>query len=112
MVIKKAVLPIFFSELTPKFIRRDDLTFEVRLALVFQSYTAQINREWGVISELTRQHDVSRTFIYDLLSIFKEGLSHLLFPQKKSAPLSREDVEARILSYRFEGRASIDAIST
>ncbi len=61
---------------------------------------------------MTRQYGVSRTFIYDLLAIFKEGLTHLLFPQKKSAPISQTDVEARILSYRFEGRASIDAIST
>lgn len=112
MVIEKAVLTISSSQLTPKFIRRHDLTFQVRLALVFESYTAQINKEWGVISELTRQYGVSRTFIYDLLAIFKEGLNHLLFPQKKSTSISRADVEARILSYRFEGRASIDAIST
>jgi hypothetical protein len=84
----------------------------VRLALVFESYTAQINKEGGVISKLTRQYDVSRTFIDDLLATFKEGLNHLLFPQEKSAPISRTDVEARLLAYRFEGRARIDAIST
>ena len=47
-----------------------------------------------------------------MLNTFKEGLGHLLFPEKKPAPLSREAVEARILFYRFEARASIDAIST
>jgi hypothetical protein len=42
------------SKLTPKFIRHHDLTFQVRLALDFESYTAQINKEGGVISKLTR----------------------------------------------------------
>ena len=51
-------------------------------------------------------------FIYSLLNTFREGLDHLLFPGKKSAPISREAVEARILFYRFEGRTSIDGIST
>jgi len=39
-------------------------------------------------------------------------MSHLFFPEKKSDPLSMEAIESHILSQRFEGKCSIDAIST
>ena len=73
---------------------------------------AQTENSWGAITGLAREYGTSRPFIYSLLNTFKEGLGHLLLPKKKSTPISRETVEARILFYRFEGRSSIDAIST
>lgn len=73
---------------------------------------AQIEYNWGAITGLAREYGTSRPFIYSLLNTFKEELGHLLFPKKMPDPISREMVEARILAYRFEGRSSIDAIST
>jgi len=73
---------------------------------------AQTEKIWGGITELAEEYGVSRPFIYSLLNTFKKELSHLLFPKKTPNLISREVVEARILAYRFEGRSSIDAIST
>ena len=96
----------------PKFIRRKDLALEIRVALVAQAFTAQINHIWGKITDLSREYKVSRTFIYSELSIFKEEMGRLFFPEKKVEPISKQACEAVILAYRFEGKCSIDAIST
>ena len=96
----------------PKFIRRKDLALEIRVALVAQAFTAQINHIWGKITDLSREYKVSRTFIYSELSIFKKEMGRLFFPEKKVEPISRQACEAAILAYRFEGKCSIDAIST
>jgi hypothetical protein len=80
--------------------------------LVVQAYQAQQDNNWGVITQLSKQYQTSRTFIYSLLSQFKTALGHLVFPEDKPNALSMEAVEAQILAQRFEGRASIDAIST
>lgn len=96
----------------PKFIRRKDLAIETRVDLVAQAFTAQINHIWGGITNLSKQYKVSRTFIYSELSIFKKGMGKLFSPEKKAEPTSREACEAAILAYRFEGKCSIDAIST
>jgi hypothetical protein len=100
------------SLIPPKFIRRQDLTRDIRSALVIQAYQAQQEGTWGVITQLSRQYEVSRTFIYSLLSYFKRALGHLVFPESELNALSMEAIEARILAQRFEGRSSIDAIST
>lgn len=39
-------------------------------------------------------------------------MNTLFFPKKKSAPLSMEAIESHILAQRFEGKCSLDAIST
>jgi len=96
----------------PKFIRRKDLTSPVRSVLVIEAYQAQQEGAWGVITELSQQYEVSRTFIYSLLSYFKRALSNLVFPEISPTAFSKEELEARILAQRFEGRSSIDAIST
>ncbi len=67
---------------------------------------------WGVITGLGKELGISRPFIYSLLNTFKEESAHLFFPKKTPDPISREAVEARILSLRFEGRSSINAVST
>ncbi|MCK5872745.1 MAG: hypothetical protein KAG26_07950 [Methylococcales bacterium] len=96
----------------PKFIRRNDLTLEIRTTLTLQAYDAQTNYVWGVITELSRQYQVSRTFIYDLLAIFKQEMGNLFFPSPKPIPISREESEAHILAHKFEGISSTDATST
>jgi len=80
--------------------------------LILQAYEAQVNHNWGAISELSRQYDVSRTFLYSLLSTFKEEMGDLFFPRERLVPPSKEAAEANILAQRFEGKSSIDAIST
>jgi len=82
------------------------------MALVVQAFTAQINHSWGRITDLSKEYKVSRTFIYSELSLFKEAMGGLFFPEQKVEPISREACEAAILAYRFEGKCSIDAIST
>ena len=82
------------------------------MALVAQAFTAQVNHIWGKITDLSREYKVSRTFIYSELSIFKEEMGRLFFPEKKVEPISKQACEAVILAYRFEGKCSIDAIST
>jgi hypothetical protein len=39
-------------------------------------------------------------------------MNNLFFPTKKSEPLSMEAIESHILAQRFEGKCSLDAIST
>lgn len=77
-----------------------------------RAYLAQVQGLWGGITELARQYSVSRTYIYQLLDIFTANTEALLLPKAKPASPSREALEARMLAYRFEGRCSIDAIST
>ncbi len=103
---------IFPPAVPPKFIRRKDLTFDIRATLVIQAYIAQTTSVWGRITNLAKEYQVSRVFIYYLLSIFKEEMGRLFFPQTKAEPITRAEIEANILAYRFEGKCSIDAIST
>lgn len=100
------------SSIPPKFILRQDLTLEIRSIIAFQAYMAQVQNIGGVITELSREYEVSRTFIYNLLDTFKAECNHLFFPKDTPELPSREEVEAHILSYRFEGRCRISAIST
>lgn len=105
-------LQVFPPVTPPKFILRDDLTLEIRTAIAFQAYMAQQDSRWGVISQLARTYQVSRQFIYGLLAGFKAGCSTLFMPQTAAAQPTREELEARILAYRLEGRCSLSAIST
>lgn len=101
-----------FPPSAPKFIRRPDLTRAVRVAIVLQAHAAQLNQTWGAITDLSRQYAVSRPFIYGLLSTFEQGIDTLFFPTKPPTAPAREASEQAILAYRFEGKCSIDAIST
>ena len=73
---------------------------------------SQLQGTWGAISGLARAHQVSRTFIYNLLAAFKATSRSLFFPPENIDSPSEEALEARMLSYRFEGRCSIASIST
>jgi len=114
MIAQQATInPLNSSSLCPpRFIRRDDLTLAIRTQLVFEAYMAQIKKDWGKITQLSQQYKVSRTFIYNLLSTFLAEMATLFFPQEKPSLYSQETIDTYILSQRFEGRCSIDAIST
>ena len=76
------------------------------------AYQAQQESIWGVITNLTKLHNISRSFIYSLLSSFKEALKHQFSPKETSAPISKEVIESKILALRFEEKSSIEGIST
>ena len=88
---------LIFPLQAPKFIRRNDLSLAIRTAIVLQSYHAQINKEQGVITDLSRQYKVSRTFIYNTLSLVKSEIAKLLSPPIPPQKASKEDSEAIIL---------------
>ena len=99
--------------LFPQFIRRDDLTDHIRLMIVYNAYMAQRLGTWGTITNLSKEYQVSRTFIYSLLSGFKEVIP-LLFSDKNNFNFTytKKYICSIILAFRLEGRCSIDAIST
>ncbi|HIO91507.1 MAG TPA: hypothetical protein EYG68_01525 [Leucothrix mucor] len=77
------------------------MTLEIRSALVIEAYQAQQDKSWGAITQLSKQYQTSRTFIYSLLSHFKRALGHLVFPEDKPDALSMADIEAQLLAQRF-----------
>ncbi len=71
-------------------------------------------REWGAITALARQYEVSRTFVYSLASRLKE-VAPILFgetPRFPDFPSLRELSIQVMLSLRLKGRSSLGAIST
>ena len=61
-----------------QFHRREDLTEKIRMQISISAYLAQEYSQWGIITSLARQHDVSRPFIYDLILKMKDSLSTIL----------------------------------
>ena len=49
-----------------QFHRREDLTEKIRMQISISAYLAQEYSQWGIITSLARQHDVSRPFIYSV----------------------------------------------
>ncbi len=97
-----------------KFTRRNDLTSEKRLAIANTVLVAQSFGEWGVITALARQYEVSRTFVYSLASTLKDAAPMLFGEMTKGPPFPsiRELSLQVMLSLRLEGRSSLGAIST
>jgi hypothetical protein len=93
-----------------KFLRRGDLTPHLRLMIAF---TALMSGTWGTITRLSRQYAISRMFVYMLRSDL-ETATFQIFGRSASEQVA---VEKRIsymhiLSFRLEGKCSIEAIST
>ncbi|MCP4410384.1 MAG: hypothetical protein GY807_22090, partial [Gammaproteobacteria bacterium] len=97
-----------------KFTRREDLTSEIRLAIANTVLFAQWFGEWGTITALARQYEVSRTFVYSLASTLKDAAPVLFGETTRcpSFPSLRELSIQAMLSLRLEGRSSLAAIST
>ena len=97
-----------------KFTRREDLTSEIRLTIANMALSAQLLGEWGTITALANQYEVSRTFVYSLASTLQEA-APILFGEAAGfipSPSIRELSIQAMLSFRLEGRSSIGAIST
>lgn len=96
----------------PKFIRRSDLTVGIRTYLAVRALLAITLGQWGVITALSREYSVSRTFIYMLCSTLKMS-SSIVFGVQDSLKLTDFRAAYRyILSLRLEGKSSIEDISS
>jgi hypothetical protein len=74
--------------------------------------TAQVTGQWGKITELSRQFMISRMFVYMLANTLQNA-SLRIFGENVSQPVVNCDLPYRyMLSLRFEGKCSIEAIST
>ena len=67
-----------------KFIRRADLTPDIRLYIAYIALMAQQLNLWGRISDLAREFHISRMFVYMLASTLKQkqcyqGAIHLSY---------------------------------
>jgi len=96
-----------------KFIRREDLTESIRSYIAVRGFLAKQNSQYGIITNLSRQFNVSRPFVYDAISSLEEVLP-IIFKKSSSEINSLDERNAlhHILSLRLEGRCSIEAIST
>ncbi len=95
------------------FQRREDLTETIRMDIAVTAYLAQQHSEWGVITVIARQHNVSRTFVYNTLFKMRESLL-VTFGNNSyvSDAIDVEDALRHILSLRLEGGCSLQGIST
>ena len=94
-----------------KFIRRPDLNSSKRLHIASTAMTAMLNHTWGTISGMATQFNISRTFIYTLVSTLTE-MGSVFFGTTYQYTKSKFMAFQYMLSLRLEGRCSIQAIST
>ncbi len=95
-----------------KFIRRADLTPDIRLYIAYTALMAQQLNLWGKISDLAREFYISRMFVYMLASTLEQN-SVIMFGDRKVGQPIEEKLSIRyILSLRMEGQSSIGAISS
>jgi hypothetical protein len=93
-----------------KFIRRKDLTQIVRLDIAYKALMAITFGIWGTITELSREYNVSRTFIYSLASVLMESTIFSGVIDKLNQN-TKKTIISYILALRLEGRCSIERIS-
>ena len=97
-----------------QFHRREDLTEKIRMQISISAYLAQEYSQWGIITSLARQHDVSRPFIYDLILKMKDSLSTIfgLDSDEQRTDADVQNALTHILSLKMEGICSQQGIST
>jgi len=76
-----------------KFIRREDLTESIRSYIAVRGFLAKQNSQYGIITNLSRQFNISRSFVYDAISSLEEVLS-IIFNKSSSEinPVDEKDV--------------------
>lgn len=84
----------------------------MRMDIAFRGYMAQALKQWGEITALSHAYNVSRQFIYELIDILKKVMPKLFVPQSKIGSVSKKELFSKMLSYRMEGRCSIEAITS
>jgi hypothetical protein len=97
--------------LSPKFIRRADISLDLRIKI---ACSLMIQKNYGRVTNLAKEYDISRQFIYDLKKQLKSNIVHILgVKESYEEPARKEDLsEIRaILSLRLEGKCPIIGIS-
>ncbi|MEA1971746.1 MAG: hypothetical protein U9N34_00375 [Candidatus Cloacimonadota bacterium] len=96
-----------------KFLRRKEITEEIRSYIAVRGFLAQQNLQYGVITNLSRQFNVSRSFIYDAISSL-EAVFPIIFNKASSDinSVAEKNALSHILSLRLEGKCSIESISS
>ena len=94
------------------FLRRPDLALFTRLHIAYKAFEAKIFGLWGTVTALSRNFNVSRTFIYNTLATFEEAVNSALGPSAQAAPFleAKKNAASVMASLRLEGRCSIGAI--
>ena len=80
--------------------------------IAIQAYLLQQSHRYGAISALAKEYKVCRQFVYTLLSTLQLMIPHLFSPVTHAVSITKKEILTAILSYRLEGGASIEAIST
>jgi len=115
--LKLATPEFSFDESFEKrlFTRRSDLTEAIRLTIANDALHAILNHRWGTITQLSRTHEVSRTFVYSLAKRLK-SIGHFIFSDQTESAVTvaqerRRAIEV-MLSVRLEGCSSLGNVST
>lgn len=91
------------------FFRRPDLSSDLRLQI---AYKVLILHYWGIVTEMSKQYDVSRKFIYTLVNQLKQAQSFYYdVKQKSSQKIAKILFYKYMLSLRLEGKCPIQGIS-
>ena len=96
-----------------KFLRRPDLTVFDRLQIAYEALCAKIFGLWGTISALAKYHNVSRTFIYEILATFEEVVELVFGETSQHSDIERKKDSLEVMiALRLEGKCGLGAIST
>ena len=82
------------------------------MSIAYRAIKAKRDREWGVITALSKHYEISRTFVYMLRDRLTSLAPEIFFPNKEKLSYKKKDMTETILSYRLEGGMSIGEIST
>jgi len=95
-----------------KFLRREDITEAIRAHIAVTGFMAMENSNYGIITNLSRQFNVSRPFVYDAIDSLK-AVFPIIFnkPSSELNAIDKKIAVSHILSLRLEGRCSIENIS-
>lgn len=92
-----------------KFIRRPDLDTQTRINFVVQALAYQ--GVYGTQTAIAKQYHISRTFLYQMVSVTLLCLHELFSAHRLEVATGRLDLDSLIALLRLEGRVSIAAIS-
>ena len=115
--LKLATPELSFDESFEKrlFTRRPDLTEAIRLTIANDALHAMLNNRWGTITQLSRAHKVSRTFVYSLAKHLK-SIGQFIFSDQTESAMTLAQERSRaievMLSIRLEGGSSLGNVST
>ena len=96
---------------SPKFIRRADISLELRLKI---ACSLIIQKNFGQVTKLAKEYDISRQFIYDLKKQLESNIAYIFgIKEMDQEPTYKEDLSGlrELLSLRLEGKCPIIGIS-